>query len=74
MADAAVALTAPHLGQPRMTPTYPAVNRARCVLWLVTGAEKHAMLARLFAHDPAVPAGRVDARRALALADEAAAS
>lgn len=71
--DAEVALTAPYLGHRRMTMTYPVLNRARAVLWLATGAEKRAMLARLLAHDTTIPAGRVDARRALALADEAAA-
>ena len=56
-----------------MTLTYPVLNRARRVLWLVTGGEKAAMLARLRAGDPAIPAGRVRQHRALVLADRAAA-
>ncbi len=38
--DADVALTAPYQGHPRMTLTYPVLDRARRVLWVVTGAEK----------------------------------
>jgi 6-phosphogluconolactonase len=72
--DADVALTAPYMGRRRMTMTYPLLDRARCVLWLTTGSEKRAMLARLLAHDAAIPAGRVDARRAWLLADQAAAA
>ena len=51
-----------------MTLTYPALNRARRILWLATGAEKAAMLARLAAGDHGIPAGRVE-RRAVVLAD-----
>ena len=71
--DVDVALTAgPYQGRRRMTLTYPALDRARRVLWLVTGAEKVAMLARLQAGDRSIPAGRVRADRALVLADRAA--
>jgi 6-phosphogluconolactonase len=56
----------------RMTLTYPALDRARHVLWLVTGADKAAMLARLVAGDRSIPAGRVCQDRALLLADVAA--
>ena len=57
-----------------MTLTYPVLNRARCVLWLVTGSEKRAMLARLRAADASIPAGRIDAGgHALVLADREAA-
>jgi 6-phosphogluconolactonase len=56
-----------------MTLTYPALDRARRVLWLVTGAEKVGMLARLQAGDRSIPAGRVRAVNALVLADRAAA-
>jgi len=71
--DADVALTAPYMGRRRMTLTYPVLDRARCVMWLVTGTEKAAMLARLRAADPSIPAGRVGQRHALVLADRAAA-
>ena len=60
-------------GRRRMTLTFPALDRARRVLWLVTGAEKVGMLARLRAADRSIPAGRVGQDRALVLADRAAA-
>ena len=56
-----------------MTLTYPLINRARRILWLVTGSEKAAMLVRLRAGDTSIPAGRVDQSHALLLADRAAA-
>ncbi len=68
-----VAVTAPYLGRQRLTLTYPVLNRARCVLWVVTGTEKTAMLARLMNGDRSIPAGRVNAERAVILADAAAA-
>jgi 6-phosphogluconolactonase len=52
--------------------TYPILNRARHILWLVTGAEKSAMLKRLLAADPSIPAGRVRQENALVLADQVA--
>lgn len=72
--DAEVALTAPYNGRRRMTLTYPALNRARRLLWLVTGSEKREMLARLLAADTTIPAGRVAQEQALVLADRAAAA
>lgn len=68
-----VALAGPYQGHRRMTLTYPVLNRARRVLWLVTGAEKAPMLARFRAGDRAIPAGRVAREHALLLADIAAA-
>jgi 6-phosphogluconolactonase len=56
-----------------MTLTYPILNRARRILWLVTGSEKAAMLIRLRDGDLSIPAGRVRQERALVLADRAAA-
>ena len=70
--DAAVGLTARYLGRRRMTLTYPVLNRARCVLWLATGSEKREMLERLRAGDASIPAGRVEQRHAMLLADRAA--
>lgn len=71
-ADADVALAGPYQGHRRMTLTLPIVNRARAVLWVVTGAEKQAALARLVAADPSIPAGCVDQRHAVLVADRAA--
>lgn len=69
-----VALTAPYQGHRRMTLTFPVLDRARCVLWVVTGAEKVPMLARLIKGDRTIPAGRVNSEHAVILADAAAAA
>ena len=74
IADADVAVTGPYRGRRRMTLTFPAINRARHILWLVTGADKAEVLARLLQSDPALPASRVRTTSALLLADRAAAS
>ena len=68
-----VALTEPYQGHRRLTLTYPILDRARCVLFVVTGAEKAIALAKLRARDPGIPASRVNAARALIIADAAAA-
>jgi len=73
IADADVALTGVYQGRRRMTLTYPVIDRARGILWLVTGAEKAGMLARLRKADPDIPAGRVRQDAALVLTDRAAA-
>jgi 6-phosphogluconolactonase len=71
--DADVAITGLYQGRRRMTLTYPIINRARRVLWVVTGSEKVQMLNRLFDGDESIPAGRVRREGALVLADDAAA-
>jgi len=73
ISDRDVAVTGVYQGRRRLTLTYPVLNRARRVLWLVTGKEKVGMLARLLSADPSIPAGRVNQDRALVLADRAAA-
>jgi len=72
--DAAVALAGTYQGRRRMTLTYPVLDHARRVLWVVTGADKAPMLARLRAGDKSIPAGRVRQNDAVALVDRAAAS
>lgn len=67
--NADVAVTAPYKGHRRMTLTFPILDRARHVLWLVTGAAKTPMLRRLREGDATIPAGRVRADDALVLAD-----
>src|SRR5262249_41693141 len=45
--DRDVALSETYQGRRRMTLTYPIINRARRILWIVTGREKFEMLNRL---------------------------
>jgi 6-phosphogluconolactonase len=74
IADADVALTGVYQGRRRMTLTYPVLNRARRIVWLVAGSSKAPMLRRLFDADPQIPAGRVSRSQAIVLADTAAAA
>ena len=69
-----VGLTGTYQGRRRMTLTYPILNRARRVLWLVSGAEKATALQRLQAGDRSIPAGRIRRDFAIVFADRAAAS
>jgi 6-phosphogluconolactonase len=71
--DRGVAVTEPYQGHPRMTLTYPTLNAARQVLWLVTGEDKVDALRRLRAGDTSIPGGRITAASALIVADSAAA-
>ena len=70
--DRLVALTQPYQGRVRMTLTYPALARARQILWLVTGSDKKGPLAKLLAGDTTIPAGRVEAAASLVMADRTA--
>jgi len=71
--SADVTLAGPYQGRMRMTLTYPVLDSARTILWLVTGADKVPMFPRLRAGDTTIPAGRVQSARAVMLADSAAA-
>jgi 6-phosphogluconolactonase len=71
--DADVALTGFYQNRRRMTLTYPMLNRARRILWLVTGSDKIDALERLRSGDPSIPAGRIVREQAIVLADRAAA-
>jgi len=73
IANADVAVTGAYQGHPRMTLTYPILNRSRRILWMVTGGEKAAALVRLREGDRSIPASRVRQDRSLVLADRAAA-
>ncbi len=58
--DRDVALTdSEYQGTRRMTLTYPPIERARKVLFLVTGEGKEDALGRLLAGDDSIPAGRI---------------
>jgi|SRR3954470_2800756 6-phosphogluconolactonase len=74
VSDRDVALTGVYQDRRRMTLTYPIINRARQILWLVTGSDKSVPLVQLRDGDHAIPAGRVVQDHALVLADRAAAS
>jgi 6-phosphogluconolactonase len=68
-----VAITGEYGGHRRMTLTYPALDGAAQVLWVVTGADKAEPLRRLLDGDRSIPAGRVAAEHQRVLADRAAA-
>ncbi len=70
--DRDVAITGVYQGRRRMTLTYPAINRAKGILWLVTGGDKQPMLKRLLDADASIPAGRVRQDVAILLADRSA--
>jgi 6-phosphogluconolactonase len=60
ISHADIGVTGIYQGRRRMTLTFPIINRARQVLWLITGEEKVEMLARLREGDRSIPAGRVN--------------
>lgn len=73
--DRDVAITATeYQGRRRMTLTYPALDRAREILWLIDGEAKAAMLPLVKAGDPSIPAGRVRNARSTAIVDRPAAA
>jgi 6-phosphogluconolactonase/glucosamine-6-phosphate isomerase/deaminase len=71
--NADVAVTGIYQSRRRMSFTYPILNRARRILWLVTGKDKSAAFARLWAGDRSAPAGRVRRDRAVIFSDRDAA-
>lgn len=71
--DAPVAVTHPYQGRRRMTLTFPVLDGARRILWVVTGEDKDEMLLRLSNGDTTIPAGRVAPDAAVVMADGAAA-
>jgi 6-phosphogluconolactonase len=68
-----IAVTGVYQGRTRMTMTYPVINRASKIMWLVSGKDKVAAFAKLRAADPSVPAGRIRQTQSLLLADKDAA-
>jgi 6-phosphogluconolactonase len=67
-----VAVTGTYKGWRRMTLTYPAIDRARALLWVVTGGDKRDAVQRLLHADPGIPGGRVVSTRARFFGDAAA--
>ena len=74
VADRFVSVTGVYQGHRRMTLTYPALDHARRVLWVVTGKDKAQALVRLSSGDRSIPAGCVRQGDACVIADRAAAS
>jgi 6-phosphogluconolactonase len=74
ISDRDVATTGEYGGRQRMTLTYPIINRARHILWLITGEGKAQMLERLIEADHDIPAGRISQQQATVVADAAALS
>ena len=72
--DVPVAVTGVYQGRRRMTLTFPVLDNARQILWVVTGDDKREMLLRLRDGDAAIPAGRVASHAAVVMADHAAAA
>jgi 6-phosphogluconolactonase len=73
--DALVAATAArYRGTMRVTLTYPALDAARNVLWLVTEPEKRDMVRLLEERDPSIPAGRVNSPAQVLVLSRAAAT
>lgn len=62
----------PYQGRLRMTMTYPLLNRAKQVLWIVTGSEKKEMLQQLLLQNQDIPAGKVSQEAGLLFVDQAA--
>src|SRR5262245_24600525 len=71
--DPVLEVTDTYQGRSRITLTYPIINRARRILWLVTGSDKAKPLAGLVESDTSIPAGRVRQDQALLLVDREAA-
>lgn len=70
-----VAITASaYQGRHRMTLTYPVLDRAREILWLIDGAAKAEMLPRVSKGDTGIPAGRVRNANTVAIVDREAAA
>ncbi|HXG75582.1 MAG TPA: 6-phosphogluconolactonase [Gaiellaceae bacterium] len=71
--DRLVAATGRYAGRRRLTLTYPALEAAGELVWLVTGERKREALARLLERDESIPAARIANPRQLVVADAAAA-
>lgn len=72
--DREVAYSEAYQGRRRMTLTVPALDRARHLVWLVSGSAKAGALLRLLISDPAIPASRIQLQRASLFVDQDAAA
>jgi len=67
--DQRVALTGAYRGHHRMTLTFPALDSAALVVWIVAKAGKTEAIQRLRDADPSIPAGRVARSNAVLITD-----
>lgn len=72
--DVDVALTGVYQGRRRMSLTWPVLDRAKELLWVVGGASKQAAVQQFLANDPSIPATLPTQARATVLLDAAAAA
>ncbi len=70
--DRDVAITGTYRGHRRVTLTRPVLDRARLIVWLVHGASKAPVLARLLERDRSIPAGLLNPQQSIVVADTAA--
>lgn len=67
-----VAVTDDYRGHRRMTLTWPVLDRAKELLWVIAGESKRDALGRYLDNDPSIPATLPTQARATVLADAAA--
>ncbi len=72
--DRDLAFSGPYNGRRRMTVTFPALARARHLVWMVMGSRKATVVGRLVRGDRSIPAGRVPHGEAALLVDREAAA
>jgi 6-phosphogluconolactonase len=68
--DRDVAISMEYHGRRRMTLTYPAIDRAREVVWLVLGEDKREALEKLCAGDPGIPAAHIETPAQVVFTDQ----
>lgn len=68
-----IGMTGDYRGARRLTMTRPVLDRARMVVWLVSGSAKAEPLGRLLAGDMSIPAGLIRPPHSVVLADADAA-
>jgi 6-phosphogluconolactonase len=64
-----VAVTEPYQGRRRMTLTFPALDSASAIVWLVSGEAKREALTKLIERDPSIPGARVAVEDQLVVTD-----
>jgi 6-phosphogluconolactonase len=67
--DRTVAVTEPYQGLRRMTLTFPALDSAASIVWLLFGEVKRDALTKLIERDPSIPGARVAVADQLVVTD-----